>query len=391
MERRRHKRISVNVNAVLLVKATMPRGCRVGNVSQHGMLLQWGPGKQPASLSMGDTVEIRLSLRRLDDARESLSLSAVVRHIQEDGIGVEFQRPQPQLVELIESSSSGENDKLNASIAPAKGAPSSLRSRKPGAGLQEEGLTPPGWGDASWQNLGHMSLHFRVLLLTLTAAVLIGAYSWVIRLGDRLNSLEATMTGQARHIGALRDRLAEYQELEKKLAQLNTRMQGLAHTVAAHQQRLTGMAPQRQAQVSAVDSALVATTLSRAPAPDPERADPERADPGTPVTSDSPRHSRARAEPAADGAVALQADATESATGAWVINLLSSPNKAAVERFAGQARAQDIAVEQRRVRVKGREFWRVQVSGFATANAARYYAESAKAKLGLKDVWIFKR
>jgi len=388
MERRRHTRfpVNVNVNAVLLVKATMPRGCRVGNFSQYGMLLQWGPGKQPASLRVGDTVEIRLSLRRLGDARESLSLSAVVRHIQEDGIGVEFQRPEPQLANLIGSSSIGENDKLNASIAPAKGAFSSIRSRKPGAGLQEEGQTPPGWGEASWQDLGRMSLHWRVLMLTLTAAVLIGAYSWVIRLSDRLNTLDATMSGQARQIESLRDRLAEHKELESKLAQLNMRMQRLAHTLAAQEQRLNGMAPPRQAQVPAVDSALVATTLSRAPVPDSERPDP-----GTPVASDSPRHSRARAEPAADGAVAPQADVAASPTGAWVINLLSSPNWAAVERFAGQARAQDIAVEQRRVRIKGREFWRVQVSGFATAEVARSYAESAQPKLGLKDVWIFKR
>jgi hypothetical protein len=54
----------------------------------------------------------------------------------------------------------------------------------------------------------------------------------------------------------------------------------------------------------------------------------------------------------------------------WVINLLSSQTKAAVDRFAGEARLHDIALEQHRVTVKGREFWRVQVTGFATGEEA---------------------
>jgi hypothetical protein len=48
-------------------------------------------------------------------------------------------------------------------------------------------------------------------------------------------------------------------------------------------------------------------------------------------------------------------------------------------------------VELHRVTVKGREFWRVRVTGFATAKEARSDGELTQKKLGLKDVWIFKR
>jgi hypothetical protein len=65
--------------------------------------------------------------------------------------------------------------------------------------------------------------------------------------------------------------------------------------------------------------------------------------------------------------------------------------RVAVDRFAGQARLHDIAVELHRVTVKGREFWRVRVTGFATAKEARSDGELTQKKLGLKDVWIFKR
>jgi len=77
--------------------------------------------------------------------------------------------------------------------------------------------------------------------------------------------------------------------------------------------------------------------------------------------------------------------------GRWVINLLSDPDKALADRFADRARQGGIAVEQNRSEVKGRVFWRVQITGFETAGEARAHADEVKAKLRLKDVWIFKQ
>jgi hypothetical protein len=77
--------------------------------------------------------------------------------------------------------------------------------------------------------------------------------------------------------------------------------------------------------------------------------------------------------------------------GPWVINLLSDPNEAAVGQFAARARDRGVPVEQNRAEVKGRVFWRVQLTGFATAKEAQTHAEEVKEKLRLKDVWIFKQ
>jgi hypothetical protein len=76
--------------------------------------------------------------------------------------------------------------------------------------------------------------------------------------------------------------------------------------------------------------------------------------------------------------------------GRWVINLLSDPNEALAERFAAKARDHGVSVEQNRTEVKGRVYWRVQITGFQTAHEARAHAEEIKAKLNLKDAWIFK-
>ncbi|MEN8133488.1 MAG: SPOR domain-containing protein [Pseudomonadota bacterium] len=77
--------------------------------------------------------------------------------------------------------------------------------------------------------------------------------------------------------------------------------------------------------------------------------------------------------------------------GPWVINLASSPSKADADRLAEKARSRDIQTEQQQVTVKGKQYWRVQIIGFSTAEEARAYGDTAKEKLGLKDIWIMKR
>ena len=80
-----------------------------------------------------------------------------------------------------------------------------------------------------------------------------------------------------------------------------------------------------------------------------------------------------------------------SAGSPWVINLVSLSNKADADQFAARARSKDLPVERYAVTVKGKQYWRVHVSGFSTAEEARSQADAVKEKLGLKDVWITKR
>jgi len=74
----------------------------------------------------------------------------------------------------------------------------------------------------------------------------------------------------------------------------------------------------------------------------------------------------------------------------WYINLASLPSKADADKYASRARSKDIQVEQHAVTIKGKDYWRVQAGGFASAGEARAQAETIKAKLGLKEVWISK-
>jgi SPOR domain len=76
--------------------------------------------------------------------------------------------------------------------------------------------------------------------------------------------------------------------------------------------------------------------------------------------------------------------------GPWVINLISTTSKAEADRFAEKARSRELQTVQQQITLKGTQHWRVQITGFSTAEDARVYAESAKERLGLKDVWIMK-
>lgn len=78
-------------------------------------------------------------------------------------------------------------------------------------------------------------------------------------------------------------------------------------------------------------------------------------------------------------------------TGPWVINLASSRSRDNAERFKARAGNRGIVAVLHRVTVKGTEYWRVQVPGFATADEAKAEVDVIKKKLGLDDVWVVKR
>ncbi len=77
--------------------------------------------------------------------------------------------------------------------------------------------------------------------------------------------------------------------------------------------------------------------------------------------------------------------------GSWVVNLHSLQNRAAAEDFAALARSQGIEVELKDVKIRGEQFWRIQVTGFPTSDEARSYAGATRNRLRLKEVWVMKR
>jgi hypothetical protein len=81
--------------------------------------------------------------------------------------------------------------------------------------------------------------------------------------------------------------------------------------------------------------------------------------------------------------------APPDATTPWVINLLSSTDRADVDTLAARADSLNIITVVQQAEINGTRYWRLQVTGFDSLSSATESAEIIKAKLGLDNVWIF--
>ena len=82
--------------------------------------------------------------------------------------------------------------------------------------------------------------------------------------------------------------------------------------------------------------------------------------------------------------MATPSRAAETATvhsGPWVINLLSSPDKAYVDKAMAEARSRGIAVVATSATVKGKQYWRLQIPGFESMTAAKKAAVPVKEQM----------
>jgi hypothetical protein len=86
-----------------------------------------------------------------------------------------------------------------------------------------------------------------------------------------------------------------------------------------------------------------------------------------------------------------QTPANASKAGPWVVNLTSSPSQADADRFAATARSRGIETQQQQITLGGNRYWRVQTTGFSTADEAQRYAGMVREELGLRDLWITRR
>jgi PilZ domain/SPOR domain len=390
MERRHHDRFAVNLNVALLDDRAMPRGCRVRDVSQGGMLLQFEHPDGGNRYEPGQTVRVRASLKDGEE-RRVLVLPAAVRRVEEKAIGVEFAKPAAELMQLLEpyqldrAIPAREPAMAAERVRTADGAPvfAEARPQRPSYSESNRGArlrlaeriaamresiaanahtapsaTPP-----------PASLADRRVLMTGLASLAIAVAIVIFDLAagsatrQRLAALETAMQRQAEVLADVQIRLAADRE-QRRLAALDKRVSQLAASLAALETgevSSAGTAPDSPHEAKEAKEAVVASAVAPAPVDRSKTTPP-------PV-----------AGPASDSG------------GPWVINLVSLYDKTAADRFSRRAEKLGIKVTQNPTQVQGRPVWRLQVDGFATRDAAVAYSEANKDKLGLKKVWIFSR
>ena len=374
MEQVRHARIPVHLDAVLIGKKSAPKGCKVRNVSNQGLLLQCNADGHIQTFRDGDDVDIHLLFQR-PDGTKYLTISATVRHVDANGIGVEIRQPDMELIRLIESYRIDETQSLEATIAhrekvPDPGGPATVvRHPAFGGSASTERRKPT--EDVN----GRRFYYFGLLLLVVAVSIIAADYLRAFGLGSRVAALESLVVAHDAELSRFQSRLLAYDATGDITDEGNRAPVNSDVPVITQESDVSSVAlPQENAFATSatMETAGISDTGESA------------ASPSAGLYSEEETTAAMIVEPAR----LPGQDAGKH--GPWVINLLSSPKKSDADRFADKARNQGIAVEQGTVSVKGREFFRVQLTGFLTKKQAEESARPVKDKLGLKDVWIFK-
>lgn len=400
MERRRYPRIAVNLNVALLDEQAMPRGCRVRDVSQGGMLLQFEQQAIDISYTASQPVNVRASIKD-GDQRRVLLLPATVSRVEEKGIGVEFVKPEAEMMQLLESYQLDRDTAVQAPVmvaerrqagadgvhAFATARPRHRHALPNGGARLAERIAAAREAIASAGHLGGHSaatdsaepaagmdrrmLHVGLASLAVAVAIVIFDLAAGSSTRQRLAALENAAQQHAEALADVQIRLTADRDSEQ-LASLDNRVNQLAVSIAALE---TGkLIPAQETPAEPAPAAAAAA---------------EDNQPQTPVAS-------ADAAPPADvrtaaALPALPSPAGVTGKGPWVINLASLYEQDAADRFIRRARDLGVAVEQQQAQVQGRPVWRLQIGGFATRDAALAYSDAHKEKLGIKKVWIFRR
>jgi PilZ domain/SPOR domain len=383
MEQVRHARIPVHLDAVLIGKKTVPKGCKVRNVSNHGLLLQCDADGRIQTFRDDDLVDIHLLFQR-PDGTKYLTITATVRHVDTNGIGVEFCQPDRELIRLIESYRIDETQSLEATISHSRKAAGSsgpaivVTHPASVASAHTERRKPA--GNAS----GRSRYYFGLLLLVVAVGIFTADYLRTFGLSSRVAALESL-------VGARDVELARFQsqflarDAAVDVADKNRSAVKSGGSVSTPESEVSAVAPLQQ------DALATSPTMETAVKAGAEEV---TSSPSSGQSSEEETTAAMIVKPAGFAGQVVASAYVDSQDaekrGSWVINLLSSPNKSDADQFADKARKQGIPVEQETIRLKGREFFRVQLTGFLTENQAEENAGPVKKRLGLKDVWIFK-
>lgn len=412
------------LQALLIGKRTVPSGCKVLNVSQQGMSLQCNPDGRLLTFSNGDNADIYLSVQHIN-GHNKFTIPAIVSHVNESTIDLVFHCTDPELAGLIESYRTSNSHNLEASIDHRQ------------ASKKESTLQPAATNkNASYNNQADRkssqsspSFYTGLFTLFITSLVLLGAYYYVSSTSNRLNTLETVSRSHTNELAEVQTQAFSSRLQDGKFASLNARIQALTKAfhsvetyitqtlsqdpviiatattehvkeppVAPHDDQKPAIgAPKPQAgpgekavappaSIEAAPKAAPQAALSNTSRNKPDKT-------GTAVKQEPLPAPKTVAAPVVQ-AVATPARIAEPVivrTGPWVINFLSSTDKAYIDKAIADTQSKDFDLVVKSATVKGRQYWRLQAPGFGSMAEAKTAAEPIKEQLKIKNVWIFER
>jgi cell division septation protein DedD len=228
----------------------------------------------------------------------------------------------------------------------------------------------------------------------------------LINVGDGVgvNGVAGGVSEQHRQLVELQAQFSTTEEMRKDLIQLTGQVQVLTASVSdlevilLHNHTVTGsitalgnkLASETSQQQGTASGTISGLKILPPPAAGKRNASASDGK-DTDKSGDTASSTLVATKEHAPIATGIQAQETIRDSGLWVINLVSLTHKAAAERFMAKAESRGVTAGLYQMTVRGKDYWRVQVSGFTTAAEAKAKANLVKEKLELKDVWVAKR
>jgi hypothetical protein len=444
-----HARTHADLDAMLIGQKSVPKGCRVLNVSPQGMMLQCEPDGRLLTFRDADLVDIHLTVQH-GGGRKKFSIPAIVNRVDIKSIDVVFQHPNSELLKLIEAYRISDAHMMEASIAHSQketGEKVTALPNKHADAVRVQTET------AGSRQGGRRVLYPVLATIILSVFIAAAAYLYTSGIDSRLNVLETITINQTNELAEMRSRIFSSSLQEGRYASLNARLQALTDAFGTLEGKLdtvisgqpvaaesaagktateplaTGstetpisITTGNLASTGAATTAIMSSQVTEANTAKTTSIDKPQPAPVRSVSAPSPGQQLETAElPSGSGSTTIQqtqetrqtsasgigslGDSKTSTgneagetrvtasidSGPWIINLLSSRKKLDTDRLARVAESHGIPVVQSRAIVKGKEYWRLQVTGFSSASEAKKYAIPVKQKLGIKDVWIFRQ
>jgi len=445
---KQHARTHADLDAMLIGQKTIPKGCRVLNVSPQGMMLQCEPDGRLLTFRDADLVDVHLTVQH-GGGRKKFAIPSIVNRVDIKSIDVVFQHPNSELLKLIEAYRTSDAHMMEASIALSPPETGSKVSALPNARVNATSVDTKETGGGQ-ESRG--ILYPVLATLVLSVCIAAGAYLYTSGIDSRLGVLETITINQTNELAEIRSRIFSSSLQEGRYASLNARLQALTDAFGTLESKLDTVIAGKQPETAPVagpgttagtiaagrsetpisispespasntttanttlssqlteandGSAPVPATTAGSQEPEPQTltvkpdpaiaAAPERTaahqanktgQPGTTSHGSASGEAESETGNGSDKAVVT----ASSGSGPWIINLLSSRKKLDIDRLAEIAATHGIPVVQNRAIVKGKEYWRLQVTGFENAAEAKNYAIPVKKQLGIKDVWIFQQ
>lgn len=450
---KQHARSHTDLDAMLIGQKTVPKGCRVLNVSPQGMMLQCEPDGRLLTFRDSDLVDVHLTVQH-GGGRKKFAIPSIVNRVDIKSIDVVFQHPNSELLKLIETYRTSDAHMMEASIAFSPQDAGAKISALPNKAVN----TPSGGTEDTDSSQGNRRILYPVLLTVIfSVCIAAGAYLYTSGIESRLGVLETITINQTNELAEIRSRIFSSSLQEGRYASLNARLQALTDAFGTLESKLDtvisgkpvatvsgsdkgtadtialgssetpiSITPESSASGNNADSAPVPTQTTEKPVAQNESSTAKSGHAPSPaVTVTSQRKQSDVREPELQSHMAAIPDRLEphsssgvgqtgpsspgtaegkteddgepvkvaapASSGPWIINLLSSRRKLDTDKLAELAATHGIPVVESRAIVKGKEYWRLQVTGFKNATDAKNYAIPVKKKLGIQDVWIFRQ